>query len=115
MTSGVEYLRRNRVRPTLDGITFDSKREARRWSELLLLARAGEITELIRQYPIKLIGEKDFIRTLTGLEMIYKCDFKYYDTKLRIWVIEDAKGYPTEVYKMKKAILAAMGVQIKEV
>jgi len=39
---------RNR-KTVVDGITFDSKREAARWQELKLLERAGEITELERQ------------------------------------------------------------------
>ncbi|MBS6476088.1 MAG: DUF1064 domain-containing protein, partial [Clostridiales bacterium] len=34
---------------TVDGITFDSRREAARWQELKLLERAGSITELERQ------------------------------------------------------------------
>lgn len=103
------------VKTTVDGITFDSKREAKRYSELKLLERAGEISNLQLQVPVDLLGKNDHLRTPTGRPMRYIADFKYWDHKLNIWVYEDAKGYPTETYTMKKAVLAAMGMDIKEV
>lgn len=39
----------NAVKTTVDGITFDSKREAARWSELRLLMRAGEVVGIQTQ------------------------------------------------------------------
>jgi hypothetical protein len=99
----------------VDGIRFASKKEAKRWGELNLLERAGEIRDLKRQVPILMHGEKEAIKTPTGKNAIYVADFRYIDTKTGLWVIEDAKGYATPVYKLKRAILAAMGITIREV
>lgn len=99
----------------LDGITFHSKREAKRWAELQLLEKAGEISNLRRQVPLDLLGREDFIKTPTGKVMTYVCDFVYVDMKTHLTVYEDAKGHPTDTYKMKRAILDAMGIEIREV
>jgi hypothetical protein len=110
---------RRRVRGTkkitYEGQTFDSTREFKRWRELVLLERAGEIVSLERQYPIYLQGRDGPIQTPTGKPMRYIADFHYIDLRTGLWVIEDAKGFKTETYEMKKAILAAMGVKIQEV
>lgn len=113
-------MKRGRVRGTqktvVDGIKFDSKREAKRWSELQLLERAGEISNLQRQVPFPLFGRDDPIQTPTGRQMRYIADFVYTDNRLSgATVVEDAKGWATDVYKIKKAILAAQGVEVKEV
>lgn len=100
---------------TVDGVNFSSKREAKRWSHLQLLLRAGEIKDLRRQTKIALIGRSDMIRTPTGRVAHYVADFVYIDNRTGLEVIEDAKGYPTPEYKLKRAILAAQGVQIVEV
>lgn len=102
-------------RTVVDGITFASKREARRYGELKLLERAGQITELKLQAPIELLGRNHPVMTDGGKVMTYRADFTYYDIILKAVVIEDAKGYPTDTYKMKRAILKAMGVEIREV
>jgi hypothetical protein len=101
---------------TVDGIRFDSLREARRWGELRMLERAGEIRDLRRQVPIQLMGRDGPILTArTGRARCYIADFVYQDRRLG-WaeVVEDAKGFPTPEYKLKRAILAAQGVQVKE-
>ena len=101
---------------TIDGVRFDSTREAERWGQLLLLVEAGEISELERQVPIELHGRDGPILTPTGKPMRYVADFRYRDRALGgAVVIEDAKGHPTEVYKLKRAILAAQGVEVAEV
>ena len=43
---------------TVDGITFDSVKEARRYSELILLQRAGKIKDLRRQVKFELIPKQ---------------------------------------------------------
>lgn len=102
-------------RTELDGINFASKREAKRYSELKLLQAAGEIRDLELQVPVPLMGERDKIKTPTGRHMRYVADFRYFDARLNAWVIEDAKGFMTPEYKLKRAILAAMGLEIREV
>jgi Protein of unknown function (DUF1064) len=98
---------------TADGITHDSKTEAQRWEELKLLQMAGSICGLRRQVDIVLQGRDGPILTDTGKnERIYRADFVYVDNALGITVIEDRKGHETDVFKIKKAILAAQGMEI---
>lgn len=113
---------------TIDGITFDSKKEAQRWCELRLLERAGAIRNLQRQVPFEIIppftetveryGKKgqrlaDRIKTIEKA-CYYKADFTYYeDGKL---VVEDTKGFKTGEYIIKrKLMLQKFGIRIKEV
>lgn len=109
------------VPTVVDGYAFDSQREARRWRELVLLARAGEIRELERQpvYPLHAP-----VRTADGALVVgavkvsdYIADFRYRDRRLA-WalIVEDAKGVRTPVYRLKKRHLAAeYGIAIVEV
>lgn len=103
-------------RTTVDGITFDSKREAKRYQELQLLEKAGKITNLERQVRLELHGRKGPILTESGRIMTYVADFVYVDwSRQGRRVIEDVKGHRTELYRLKKAILAADGIEIEEV
>lgn len=105
-------------RTMVDGITFDSAKEARRWQELRLLERAGEIAELERQVPIPLNGRDGPVLTPTGRQMLYLADFQYRDHRLGgAVVIEDVKSgdHRTEVYQIKRAVLAAQGVEVSEI
>lgn len=98
---------------TVDGLTFDSAREARRWAELRLLERAGEITDLERQVRIRLIGaDGEPIRFRpSNRPATYVADFTYRDRSGRE-VIEDAKGFETPEFRLKRAVLAAQGVEV---
>lgn len=91
----------------VDGITFDSQREANRWQELTLMQKAGEITELERQvrYPIRVNGHE---------VCCYISDATYRkDGKL---VVEDAKGHRTRDYILKRKLMkAALGIEVIEV
>ncbi|WP_417702265.1 DUF1064 domain-containing protein [Pseudophaeobacter sp.] len=99
---------------TADGITHDSKTEAQRWEELKLMQAAGEICGLQRQVDIGLVGRDGPIMTDGGKQQrVYRADFVYVDNALGITVVEDRKGHETEVFKLKKAILAAQGREIK--
>ena len=102
-------------RMIVDGKSFASRREGRRYSDLLMFQRGGYICDLRCQVPIELHGRDGPILTPTGRVMLYLADFQYFDITNDCWVVEDAKGHMAEVYVMKKAILAAMGVQIREV
>lgn len=88
------------VKTTIDGITFDSKKEAERYVELKAMEKAGEITNLELQPKFKLQakyrnGDDKGIR-----EISYIADFQYeQDGKV---IVEDVKGVKTEVYKLKK-------------
>lgn len=104
------------IATTVDGIRFDSLREARRWGELKLLEKGGAIRNLRRQVRIEMMGRDGPILTPKGRPAAYVADFVYEDRRLN-WaeVIEDAKGHATPEYKLKRAILAAMGMEIVEV
>lgn len=112
--AGSEDRRRVRgaQRTESDGVEFASKREARRWGELCLLQKAGQIACLERQVPIELQGQNGPIPTPTGRPMRYVADFRYIDQRSGLTVIEDAKGHETDTFRMKRAILAAMGIEV---
>lgn len=108
-----------------DGEVFDSLKEYRRYCELLLLERAGEITGLMRQVPFELIpaqretpmvGKRGGVKPGKVIEraIVYYADFTYHkDGKL---VVEDTKGVKTKEYIIKrKLLLYAYGIRIKEV
>lgn len=101
-------------RTALDGIMFASKREAERWAALKIFELFGEIRELDRQVEIPLMGATGPLLTAKGNPMHYVADFTYINQAGEL-VIEDAKGYRTPEYKLKRAILAAQGIKIKEV
>lgn len=106
---------RNRKVQTFDG-TFDSLKEARRWQELKLMQRAGEIYDLQRQVPYVLIPtQKDKDGKVIERQTKYIADFVYRDKDYRL-VVEDTKGMKTDVYKIKKKLmLYRHGIIIREV
>ena len=111
----------------IDGITFDSRKEARRFAELKLLEKAGEIVELRRQVKFVLIPaqrEPDQIGKRGGVikgklierEVSYLADFVYFDNNLNDYVVEDAKGIRTKEYIIKrKLMLYKYNIRIREV
>ncbi len=102
-------------RTNVGGVNLDSKREAKRWAELQLLQRAGEIADLDRQVPVELHGRDGPLLTPTGRVKRYVADFRYTDLRTGLTIWEDAKGFPTPEYKLKKAVLAAQGIEVQEV
>jgi len=104
------------AQPTVvDGIRFDSKREAKRWGELRLLEQAGKIADLKRQVAIYLQGVEGPLLTRTGRRMRITVDFAYLDLATGLIVYEDAKGKPTRDYEVRRANAAASGIDIREV
>jgi len=94
---------------TVRGIVFHSKREAKRYEELCLMERGGLIADLELQpeFPIVVNGTK---------VCVYRADFRYIDTSDGSEVVEDAKGYRTEIYKLKRKLVeATWGIDIQEV
>ena len=106
-------------RTEVDGVKFQSKAEARRWQELLLLQRAGEIRDLRRQVRIELHTYGVFgvvpIKSPTGRPRYYLADFEYYDQVGRR-VLEDVKGMDTPESALKRAIVEGMlGIKVQVV
>jgi hypothetical protein len=104
----------------VDGITFDSKKEAKRYRELKLLERAGEICCLRLQVPFELIpaqyeetGEVYTKGANKGKPKRGKCiekavtyiaDFVYYNSDATVRTVEDVKGMRTPVYIIKRKL-----------
>ena len=90
------------VKTEINGIKFDSKKEARRYKELKILEKADEIKSLELQ-PRFLLQEKFKYNGKTIRKIEYIADFRYIDEKGNT-IVEDVKGMKTEVYKIKKKI-----------
>ena len=86
-----------------DGHFFDSKKEAKRYTQLKLLERAGKIEHLALQPEFELIPafEKNGRKYR---RRIYKADFSYFDVEQGKNVIEDVKGFKTDFYRLKKTL-----------
>lgn len=94
---------------TPDGIRHPSKRQAKRWEELKLLERAGEIVNLKREVPFKLEVNGELICT-------YRADHVYDWKHGGGSVVEDSKGMRTDVFRLKaKLMKAVLGIHVKEV
>ena len=85
----------------IDGITFDSQKEAKRYFELKLLLRAGKIKDLTLQ-PEYLLQDSFVLNDKTHRAIKYVSDFRYLQNG--VIIVEDVKGFKTEIYKMKKKL-----------
>lgn len=106
----------NNKRVLVDGMEFDSLKEANRWAELTLLQRAGKIKDLSRQVKYQLIPvQRDEFGKAIERSVDYIADFQYRDEKGKL-VVEDAKGFKTKEYIIKrKLMLKEYGIRIREV
>ena len=105
------------IKTTVNGITFDSRKEARRYQELLLLQRAGVIRDLKMQVKYVLIPAqyevyerygKNGQRLKDGEKLIekecaYFADFVYEENGNT--VVEDTKGVKTKDYIIKRQLM----------
>ena len=99
---------------TVDGETFDSKREYLRWRELQLLEKAGKIKNLQRQQRIELIPSQRIDGKVVERPCFYVADFIYEEDGKKI--VEDSKGFRTTEYIIKrKLLLWRHGIKIREV
>lgn len=91
----------NNHKTIVDGIKFDSIREAERYQELKLLEEAGKISHLELQ-PVVVLQDKFVYRGKVIRAITYRADFAYFDHAANKGVIEDVKGMETDVFKIKK-------------
>lgn len=97
------YSKYRAKKTVVDGIKFDSKREAERYCELNLLEKAKEIRNLELQ-PRFLLQDKFKDRNgKTHRKIEYVADFMYIDKDDKK-IVEDVKGMMTDVYKLKKKL-----------
>jgi hypothetical protein len=88
----------NNKKTIVNGITFDSKKEASRYLLLRQREAIGSVLDLSIQVP--------FIFTLEGKKMFtYKADFVYFDNVLSKLIVEDVKGMRTPIYRLKKKLI----------
>lgn len=115
---------------TVDGLEFASRKEAKRWTELRILEKAGAISDLKTQVKFVLIPaqrEPDTVGARGGIkkgklierECAYIADFVYKDNQGET-VVEDVKGYKGggayELFKIKrKLMLYVHGIRIVEI
>lgn len=105
----------------VDGIEFDSRKEANRYTELKLMLKARKIKDLRRQVKYTLIpSQRGDDKKVIERECAYIADFVYTDCETGKEIVEDVKGYrgggAYEVFKIKrKLMLERYGIRIKEV
>ncbi len=97
------------AKPTfVDGIKFDSRREARRWQDLKLLERAGKIHDLQRQVvfelapSVRIAGEK---RARPALR--YTADAVYWSIEGGR-VVEDSKGITDTSFRIRQHLMKSV-------
>ena len=104
---------RNR-KTVVDGIEFDSKKEADRWIILRILETTGEISDLRRQVKFLLNKGERWSNGKKHRDIYYIADFVYVDGGKTI--VEDVKGFKTPVYLLKKELMKSIhGIEISEV
>lgn len=113
----------NAVKTNFDGIKFDSKSEAKRYTELKMLQAAGVISDLKTQVKYVLIpSQRDDKGKVIEKECSYIADFVYYDNEAQKTIVEDVKGYrnPASATYAKfvikrKLMLYIHGIKVVEV
>jgi hypothetical protein len=108
IVSSSKYLNK---KTTIHGFTFDSKAEANRYLELVMLQNTGAITNLELQVPFELIPKQGDERPCT-----YIADFVYFENGER--VVEDLKSSATRKkpdYVIKRKLMRFLkGIILKE-
>ena len=116
----------------IDGIVFDSKREAQRYQQLKLMVKAGVISNLKRQVKYELVPAQYIDGKCVERAITYTSDFEYdemvpaslrvrtvmADDSIKIagrHIVEDVKGVRTKEYVIKrKLMLHKYGIRIQE-
>lgn len=116
------------IKTCVNGIEFDSRKEARRYQELMLLQKAGRIRKLERQVKFVLIPTQYEITVRYGKkgqrlkdrqkllerELAYIADFVYEENGKK--VVEDTKGIKTKDYIIKrKLMLYIHNIKVREI
>lgn len=104
-------------------LTFDSNKELRYYLVLRDREKKGEIDCIERQYKIEIQPAFTDSSGKKHRSINYLADFYYIELKRDdngeiidfIAHVVDVKGYKTEVYKLKKKLLAYKGIIIEEV
>lgn len=96
----------------VDGMTFDSAKEAKRYQELLMLERTGYINDLKRQVTFELAPAV----VLNGRKkppLRYVADFTYRD-KINTLFVVDVKGVVTPLFRVKQHLMKHIhGIEVR--
>ncbi len=110
----------NNKKVQLDGITFDSRKEANRYAELKLMQQCGAIKDLQLQKMFVLIPSQYIDGKCVERACRFKADFYYFDNYSQKWICEDVKGYKDskayDLYVIKrKLMLYVHGIRVVEI
>ena len=116
----------NAQKTMYNGITYDSKKEAKRAAELDLLVKSGAIKWLERQVVYEWYAQYSCETACYYSEtQRYIADFRFFDASKREWIVEDVKGYKkkgkrkSDAYqtflRKKKIVEALYNIRITEV
>lgn len=93
---------------------FDSKKEYKRYLELLSMQKSGLISDLQRQVRYCLIPSQKEDKRVVERPVYYVADFVYEENGKN--VVEDTKGFKTSEYIIKrKLMLFIHGIKVKEI
>lgn len=84
------------IQKKVDGISFASKKEAKRYEDLKLLQRSGEVVFFLRQTPFHLPGNTKYV-----------CDFTIFWSDGRV-TFNEVKGYRTQNYLLKRKLVESL-------
>jgi hypothetical protein len=112
----------NATKTMVDGVLFDSRKEAKRYGELKQLEKAGEISHLELQPKFFLFGSNGAVlmksdRYPNGRRATWRGDFSYFCSQRNKRICEDVKGVRTDMYLLKRAVVEACypGLEIVEI
>jgi hypothetical protein len=98
----------NATKTMVDGLLFDSKREAAYYSELKIREKAGEVTGVEMQRPFALLG------TNGTLMATFRADFCFWDNTADRFRCIDVKGFDTPVGKLKRKMMKGLlGIDVE--
>lgn len=104
----------------VNGIQFDSKKEANRFIQLMELQNQGKISLLKMQVPFTLIPNQYVGKKCVERAVKYVADFEYWDNEKDCKIVEDVKGFKGgagyAVFRIKKKLMRWIhGIEVKEI
>lgn len=109
------YFKYKSKKVTIDGITFDSKKEGEYYLQLIQLKKEGKILDFERQVDFELIPRQTYQGKFAEHPLRYKADFVIHYPDGTTEVV-DVKGYKTKEYRIKKKLMLYLkNIKIKEV
>lgn len=113
------YSKYKNKKTIVEGIEFDSKKEAEYYLRYKTLEKFGKIKNLVLQekFPFIINGVPVVIRSERypkGRTTSYRADFSFFDIESGAWRVVDIKGVQTDLFKLKRALVEAIyGVHVE--